>query len=633
VAPAPRPAQASGKAPPRPTDSLAARLGRWLQANWVLVVAAVSLGLAGVFLVQYGIEQGLLTPAMRVVGALGLGIALIGAGEWVRRRSGDTGSATAAIPSAFAGAGLVSLTAGFLSAHLLYGLIGVWPAFAALLLVAVTAVALGWFYGPFLAAAGLSGAMAVPFIVAPDPGQPMILGYLALVVLAGLTIDTVRRWAWASVLVLVLGAGAAFAVYQAGGMAAAPGFLAFGVAVALMTASVPARRWRPDHPGPSGLEALATPEATASFPVKLAWGGFAAAGAAAFLVTQDSATAGGAWAGIATLGLLSAIAALWFSGARGLADLGGLPAFLFLAVIGLQGVGPGPLATGFATAEFMRGEQAPPATVTILAALAMAGSALMALRGLAGAGLRPFWSAGAAVLTPAALGILHWAWSPAAVLGDGSWALHAAAGAALMALCAERTARADRGASRRVAGFALAAIALIAFALALVLAPVPLTLAMGAMVLAAALLDRRFDMDLLGLFIAGGTLLIFWRMGLEGLGAATRAPFGDLATAYGGVLVLLAATAIALRTRNRWRVQAGVEAAAGPCWRSLPSCWSSVCRGRLTRIGGPVSWPRSGSCRRATSGGAVPRGCCRAGPVPCWPRCIWSPGCCRFWPR
>jgi uncharacterized membrane protein len=51
-------------------------------------VSAFSLALAGMFLVQYGIEAGLLPPVVRVMLALLFGAALIVAGEAIRRRTG-----------------------------------------------------------------------------------------------------------------------------------------------------------------------------------------------------------------------------------------------------------------------------------------------------------------------------------------------------------------------------------------------------------------------------------------------------------------------------------------------------------------------------------------------------------------
>jgi uncharacterized membrane protein len=51
-----------------------AEAATWLKTNWFLAIAALSLALAGVFLVQYGIENGLLTPFWRVAGAVALGL-------------------------------------------------------------------------------------------------------------------------------------------------------------------------------------------------------------------------------------------------------------------------------------------------------------------------------------------------------------------------------------------------------------------------------------------------------------------------------------------------------------------------------------------------------------------------------
>src|SRR6056297_3277133 len=112
------------------------RLMRWLRGNWAVAVAGVSLALAGVFLVQYGVEQGLLTPAMRVLAALGLGAALVVGGDVLRRRHGDA----AAVPSGLAGAGLIVLFAGVLAARALYGLIDPGAALTGLVAVAALAV-------------------------------------------------------------------------------------------------------------------------------------------------------------------------------------------------------------------------------------------------------------------------------------------------------------------------------------------------------------------------------------------------------------------------------------------------------------------------------------------------------------
>ena len=146
-----------------------AALADWLKHNWVYAVSALSLALAGVFFVQYGMEKGLLPPAVRVLSAIVFGAGLIGAGEWLRRRHGDGAfDVTAYLPSVFSGAGLVSIFAAVLAARQLYGLIGPEVAFAAHLVTAALAVGLGWIYGPLLVAVGLLGAALSPFIVAGD---------------------------------------------------------------------------------------------------------------------------------------------------------------------------------------------------------------------------------------------------------------------------------------------------------------------------------------------------------------------------------------------------------------------------------------------------------------------------------
>jgi uncharacterized membrane protein len=71
----------------------------------------VALALGGLFLVRYSIEQNLLSPATRI--ALGglFALALIGAGEWLRRRERAfalPGIPNANIPSILAAAGTCS---------------------------------------------------------------------------------------------------------------------------------------------------------------------------------------------------------------------------------------------------------------------------------------------------------------------------------------------------------------------------------------------------------------------------------------------------------------------------------------------------------------------------------------------
>ncbi len=114
----------------------------WLKDNWFLGIAAISLALAGIFMVQYGIEQGLLTPFARIMGALALGAAFVILGEVARRRFGDDIGTMKALPSTFSGAGIVTLFAAVLSARHLYGMLSSDLTLFALIGVAVLAVVL-----------------------------------------------------------------------------------------------------------------------------------------------------------------------------------------------------------------------------------------------------------------------------------------------------------------------------------------------------------------------------------------------------------------------------------------------------------------------------------------------------------
>jgi uncharacterized membrane protein len=75
-------------------------------------IGALALLLAGVFLIRYAVERGLLGPAPRCVLATLLGIALLAAAEWLRRRTapeipGPTGGDQA--PAALAAGGVAVL--------------------------------------------------------------------------------------------------------------------------------------------------------------------------------------------------------------------------------------------------------------------------------------------------------------------------------------------------------------------------------------------------------------------------------------------------------------------------------------------------------------------------------------------
>lgn len=584
--PAPRPAPARSEAatidadslPPLsrgPTPSAPRAPGKvdifaaWLRDNWFYAAAAVSLALAGIFLVQYGVETGLLTPRARVAAALAFGAALIGAGEWIRRRYGDSESAsTAYLPSVLSGAGLVSLMGGILAARLLYGLITPGPALIALFAVALFGLVLGWRHGPLLAAVGLIGGMAAPFLVGGESETPeWLLLYFALLTALGLGIDTLRRWAWISVLSLALGfAAGAFLTFAApASESLVASFAGYGCLLALLAVVIPARSPVPDQSGPSVAESVFGPARTDRpiFPVMLSLGALAAACAVLLQAAPHSATTW--WIALWLASGLATLFAIWSRPAPALQDHAALPALLLLALVftpELNAPVTGALRATLAAQEGQTETRMPRDISLILLAAVIPGLAA-AWRSLKGGSFRAVWAGAAALLAPLAGLALELSWRPAWQIGAWPWALHALALAGMMTALAARFAKAD-GADRLRASLAtLSALACIAFAMTVLLTAAALTLALAATVVAAAALDRRFGLPLMSGFIAAGIVALGIRLTLDpGLDWALRVSLPEMLATYGGSLAALLAALWLISGMDRPRARIFLESAA-----------------------------------------------------------------------
>ncbi len=544
------------------TGARASALADWLMKNWVYAVAAISLAMAGVFFVQYGIENGLLSPGLRVLMALGFGAVLIGAGEWVRRRHGDDEeSSTAYLPSVFSGAGIVSMFAGIIAARQLYGLIGVEVAFVGLVAVAVVAIVLGWFHGPLLAAVGLIGATLAPFAVGgSSENSDWLYGYFAGVTFAGLAVDAVRRWAWVSVLALVLGFAAAWFTFMAAGGAGPFAVMLAGLAV--LGIGVPALRLIPDHAGAMPGESLMSrgKGGWPIFPTRVAAGAVLAASVS--LAMLPAYTGGASMLAFAMLAVLVVALAIWAAPARALADLTAIPAAAFLARLAMEGLHYGPLWSEFMAQDLLTRapETAAPVTAGVLLALASVGTLAAAWRSFRGDTYPAFWAAGAASFAPVTALVLELLWQPSLVIGAYPWALHVMALAVLMGVLAERFARADGEDRRRAAYAVLSCLSLIALALFLVTTKGALTVALAVLVVVAAVLDRRFRLPEMGWFIQAGVLVLGWRLIADpGLGWALDAPLWEVLLAFTGAIAGMGAALWLLRPLGRIGAQVFLE--------------------------------------------------------------------------
>ena len=197
---------AAGTAPIPPSRK---RLEEIFTARWLVWLGAATIALAATFLVKHAIERDWLTPATRV--ALGgiLGLLLIGAGEWLRRRRQTQVAAAAAnsVSAALTAAGLFTAFASLYAAYALYGLLHPLIAFAGLAGVAMAGLALALLHGPFVAVLGLIGGYVTPLLVSTEePSAISLFAYLTVITIASLAL--IRRQGWWSLGAIVL-AGAA----------------------------------------------------------------------------------------------------------------------------------------------------------------------------------------------------------------------------------------------------------------------------------------------------------------------------------------------------------------------------------------------------------------------------------------
>lgn len=175
-------------------------LEEWIGTRWAVWVGGAALAVGGIFLVNYSIEAGLLGPTARVVlGAL-FALALVAAGEWMRRgeRSLPIDIVPAAhIPGILTAAGTVVLFGTIYAAYALYGLIGPAAAFLLLGAAGIATMLASALHGPALAGIGLLGAMATPLLVSSTKPSPWTLVvYLAVVSAAALALARLRGWLW-----------------------------------------------------------------------------------------------------------------------------------------------------------------------------------------------------------------------------------------------------------------------------------------------------------------------------------------------------------------------------------------------------------------------------------------------------
>ena len=552
--------------PPKAVVMTAAKfqsLISWITENWFYAISALSLALAGIFLVIYGMEQGLLPPGVRIIAALAFGAALVGAGEYIRRRFGDgEDSSTAYLPSTFSGAGIVTLFGTVLAARLLYDFISPEIALIGMAAVGLVAIVLGWFYGPFLAAIGVIGALVAPFVVGGSSDDAsLLIPYFAIIVIVGLAIDTLRRWAWVSVLSLVGGfAVGALLMTGPGGMMDIYLIVYFAVLV-LAAIAIPVRRLVPDHGGTLiSMALLARGKDTSwpEFPTRLAAGAVMAASLLIMLIALDGARFDLFWTAVVVLSGLVLALLIWARKAVAIVDLTVFPAAA-LTVVVADGRG---LWNSLREAA-LQPEADMPWMASQIVTIGLILSIAAAWRSLQSRHARLFVALGAALMAPVLAITLEVFWQPATLIGTYSWAMHAMLIAAVMVVMAERFARLDGPKRRNRASFAaLSALACVAFGMVILFTTSALTAAIAVTVVGAAWLDKRFNLPLMGIYILAGITAIGYRLIVDpGLPWARTAPLLEFLMSHGGAVVAFAVAYLLVTAAKRPRSQVLLESA------------------------------------------------------------------------
>lgn len=166
----------------------------------------ITLAVAGLFIVKYSIDAGLLSPAVRVVLGLLFSVTLVAGAEFSRRWTQT--AIDPRIAQALAGAGVATAYASILIATNIYGLISPLAGFIGLAVTTAAALALALRFGPPAAVLGLVGGLAAPALVGESTGNiAPLTAYLALVIggLAG--VGRKQRWMWLTASALVGGFG------------------------------------------------------------------------------------------------------------------------------------------------------------------------------------------------------------------------------------------------------------------------------------------------------------------------------------------------------------------------------------------------------------------------------------------
>jgi uncharacterized membrane protein len=167
-------------------------------------IGGIALALAGVFMVKYSIETGLLSPAVRLMLGSLFGIVLLLVGNWIHSHPGIANSKR--ISQALSGAGIADLYVCLFAATSLYNLIPSFTGFVGMAVVTAVAVVLSLKQGPSIALLGMVGGFLTPGLIGSDQPNAQLLFIYLYFLLAGFFIVIRQKKWWPMSIPVVLGA-------------------------------------------------------------------------------------------------------------------------------------------------------------------------------------------------------------------------------------------------------------------------------------------------------------------------------------------------------------------------------------------------------------------------------------------
>jgi uncharacterized membrane protein len=189
--------QAEAAAPPaepqKPRD-----MEQALASRWFVWIGGIAIAIGGLLFVKYAYDNGLVSPTLQIILGLMIGLGLVDAGEWVRRKALTAAQRpTSYVPAALSAAGLATVFASIYAAYALYQLISPTPAFFGLALTGLGALALSRWQGPLIAALGLIGSYVTPAMIpSAEPSAWTFFPYLLVILASSFLTLRGRNWWW-----------------------------------------------------------------------------------------------------------------------------------------------------------------------------------------------------------------------------------------------------------------------------------------------------------------------------------------------------------------------------------------------------------------------------------------------------